>query len=115
LTIGFWICVRTCTIISIATIPKNKTLKTDSIFFKIFKTDPGILFELLGRSPTLAQGYEFRSVEIKQVAFRLDGVLLPKPDSNDQTVWFVEVQFQHVPEFYNRFFGQDVPVSTTSS
>jgi predicted transposase/invertase (TIGR01784 family) len=81
-------------------------VKTDSIFFKIFKTDPGILFELLEQSPDLAQGYEFRSVEVKQVAFRLDGVLLPKTDSSDQTVWFVEVQFQHVPEFYNRFFGQ---------
>jgi predicted transposase/invertase (TIGR01784 family) len=81
-------------------------LKTDSIFFKIFQTDPGILFELLGQSPDLAQGYEFRSVEIKQVAFRLDGVLLPKPDSSDQTVWFIEVQFQEVSAFYNRFFGE---------
>jgi predicted transposase/invertase (TIGR01784 family) len=81
-------------------------LKTDSIFFQIFKTDPGILFELLGQSPDLAQGYEFRSVEIKQVAFRIDGVFLPKPDSNDQTVLFVEVQFQHDPEFYPRFFGE---------
>ena len=81
-------------------------MKTDSIFFKIFQTDPGILFELLGQSPELAQGYEFRSVEIKQVAFRLDGVLLPKPDSSDQTVWFTEVQAQHIPTFYNRFFGE---------
>ena len=81
-------------------------MKTDSIFFKIFQTDPGILFELLGQSPELAKGYEFRSVEIKQVAFRLDGVLLPKPDSSDQTVWFIEVQAQHIPTFYNRFFGE---------
>jgi predicted transposase/invertase (TIGR01784 family) len=81
-------------------------LKTDSIFYKIFKTDPGILFELLGQSPDLAQDYEFSSVEIKQLAFRIDGVFLPKPDSTDQTVWFVEVQFQYVPVFYNRFFGE---------
>jgi Protein of unknown function (DUF2887) len=67
-------------------------LKTDSIFFKIFKTDPGIMFQLLGRSPELAKGYEFRSVKIKQVAFRLDGVLLLKPEANDWTVWFLEVQ-----------------------
>jgi predicted transposase/invertase (TIGR01784 family) len=81
-------------------------LKTDSIFFQIFKTDPGILFELLGRSPDLAQDYEFSSVEIKQLAFRIDGVFLPKPDSNDQTVWFVEVQFGRDPKFYGRFFGE---------
>jgi predicted transposase/invertase (TIGR01784 family) len=81
-------------------------LKTDSIFFQIFKTDPGILFELLGQSPNLAQNYDFRSVEIKQVAFRIDGVFLPKPDAVDQTVWFLEVQFQNDPVFYQRFFGE---------
>jgi predicted transposase/invertase (TIGR01784 family) len=81
-------------------------LKTDSIFYRIFKTDPGILFELLGRSPDLADSYDFSSVEIKQVAFRIDGVFLPKPHSNDKTVWFVEVQFGRDPKFYGRFFGE---------
>jgi predicted transposase/invertase (TIGR01784 family) len=81
-------------------------VKTDSIFFQIFKTDPGILFELLGQSPNLAQNYDFRSVEIKQIAFRIDGVFLPKPDAADQTVWFLEVQFQKDPVFYQRFFGE---------
>jgi predicted transposase/invertase (TIGR01784 family) len=81
-------------------------LKTDSIFYRIFQTDPGILFELLGQSSNQAQGYEFRSVEIKQLAFRIDGVLLPKPDALDQTVWFVEVQFQKDQYFYHRFFAE---------
>jgi predicted transposase/invertase (TIGR01784 family) len=81
-------------------------LKTDSIFYRIFQTDPGILFELLGQSADRAQGYEFRSVEIKQLAFRIDGVLLPKPDALNQTVWFVEVQFQKDPLFYHRFFAE---------
>jgi predicted transposase/invertase (TIGR01784 family) len=81
-------------------------LKTDSIFYRIFQTDPGILFELLGQSADRAQGYEFRSVEIKQLAFRIDGVLLPKPDAPDRTVWFVEVQFQKDQHFYHRFFAE---------
>jgi predicted transposase/invertase (TIGR01784 family) len=81
-------------------------LKTDSIFYRLFQTDPGILFELLGQSPALAQDYEFRSVEIKQLAFRIDGILLPKPDALDQTVWFIEVQFQKDPTFYHRFFAE---------
>jgi predicted transposase/invertase (TIGR01784 family) len=81
-------------------------LKTDSIFYRIFQTDPGILFELLGQSSDLAQDYEFRSVEIKQLAFRIDGVLLPKPDAVDPTVWFIEVQFQKDPHFYHRFFAE---------
>lgn len=81
-------------------------MKTDSIFYRIFQTDPGILFELLGQSPEIAQGYEFKSVEIKQVSFRIDGVLLPTPDASDQTVWFVEFQFQRDSLFYQRFFSE---------
>ncbi|WP_299414851.1 Rpn family recombination-promoting nuclease/putative transposase [Acaryochloris sp. IP29b_bin.148] len=81
-------------------------MKTDSIFYRIFKTDPGILFELLGQPSEVAQGYEFTSVEIKQVAFRIDGVFLPTPEATDQTVWFVEVQFQRDPVFYQRFFSE---------
>ncbi len=81
-------------------------MKTDSVFYRIFQASPGILFELLGQSPELAQGYSFESVEIKQVAFRLDGVLLPALDAPDQTVWFIETQMQDDPEFYHRFFAQ---------
>ncbi len=81
-------------------------MKTDSVFYRIFKTSPGILFELLEQSPDLALGYDFSSVEIKQVAFRLDGILLPKPDAPDQTIWFVEIQMQDDPEFYHRFFAE---------
>jgi predicted transposase/invertase (TIGR01784 family) len=81
-------------------------LKTDSLFYRIFQASPGILFELLGQSPDLAQGYRFDSVEVKQVAFRLDGVFLPKTDAIDQTIIFLEVQFQKDPNFYHRFFAE---------
>jgi predicted transposase/invertase (TIGR01784 family) len=81
-------------------------LKTDSIFYRIFQSSPDILFELLGRSPDLAQGRKFGSVEIKQVAFRLDGVLFPSPDAPDRTIWFIEVQMQSDPVFYQRFFAE---------
>jgi predicted transposase/invertase (TIGR01784 family) len=33
-------------------------------------------------------------------------VFLPKPDAADQTVWFVEVQFQKDPQFYHRFVAE---------
>ena len=81
-------------------------MKTDSIFYRIFQSNPEILFELLGQSPELAQGCEFGSVEIKQVAFRLDGVLFPSPEALDQTIWFIEVQMQSDPVFYHRFFAE---------
>ena len=81
-------------------------MQTDSLFFHIFKTSPGILFELLGQPASLAENYSFDSVEIKQVGFRIDGVLLPKPDAIDQTVIFLEVQFQKDPTFYHRLIAE---------
>ena len=81
-------------------------MKTDSIFYKIFQTVPGLFFELIGLSKQLGQSYEFRSVELKQTAFRVDGVFLPRHDAKEQTVWFVEVQFQKDVEFYHRFFAE---------
>jgi predicted transposase/invertase (TIGR01784 family) len=81
-------------------------LKTDSIFYKIFQTAPGLFFELIGLPKQLGQSYEFRSVEIKQTAFRIDGVFLTRHDAYEQTVWFMEVQFQKDVEFYNRFFAE---------
>ena len=53
-------------------------LKTDSLFYLLFETVPSILFELIGQ-PALAPGYRFSSVELKQTAFRIDGVFIPLP------------------------------------
>ncbi|MBD2363563.1 DUF2887 domain-containing protein [Anabaena minutissima FACHB-250] len=63
-------------------------MKTDSIFYQLFAEFPSIFFELIGYSPDHAQGYQFRSVEIKQTAFRIDGVFLPTANNPDQTVYF---------------------------
>ena len=81
-------------------------MKTDSLFYFLFQTAPGILFELLGESASLAVEYEFRSIELKQTAFRLDGVLLPRTFSSQKTVYFIEIQFQQDPYFYHRFFAE---------
>ena len=81
-------------------------MKTDSIFYRIFQANPGILFEILGQPAELAEGYAFHSVEVKQLAFRIDGVFLPDLDASDQTVIFLETQFQKDVEFYHRFFAE---------
>lgn len=81
-------------------------MKTDSLFYRMFQTAPGLLFELTERSPTEATGYEFRSVELKQTAFRIDGVLLPINQSANRPVYFVEVQFQKDPQLYHRVFAE---------
>ncbi|MEL7039180.1 MAG: Rpn family recombination-promoting nuclease/putative transposase [Cyanobacteria bacterium J06592_8] len=79
-------------------------VKTDSLFYRIFQTAPAIFFELIGQ-PT-PEGYEFQSIELKQTAFRIDGVFLPPPEAENQTVYFVEVQFQKDPLLYHRLFAE---------
>ncbi|MCG5059988.1 MAG: Rpn family recombination-promoting nuclease/putative transposase [Limnoraphis sp. WC205] len=79
-------------------------MKTDSLFYRIFQTAPAIFFELIGQ-PT-AEGYQFQSVELKQTAFRIDGVFLPPPEAENKTVYFVEVQFQKDSLLYHRLFAE---------
>jgi predicted transposase/invertase (TIGR01784 family) len=75
-------------------------MKTDSLFYRLFQTYPATLFELLGQPGETANFYKFSSVEVKQLAFRIDGVFA----SNSPTMptYFVEVQFQADAQFYNR-------------
>ncbi len=81
-------------------------MKTDSLFYLLFQTAPDILFDVLGRLPAVENAYDFCSVELKQTAFRIDGVFVPRPEANDSTVYFVEVQFQEDEFFYQRFFAE---------
>lgn len=81
-------------------------MKTDSIFYQLFQTSPSIFFELICRSPVQGNGYEFRAVELKQTAFRIDGVFVPSSDAPSQTVYFVEVQFQKDQLLYHRLFAE---------
>jgi predicted transposase/invertase (TIGR01784 family) len=79
-------------------------MKTDSIFYRLFKDFPSLLFELLGQDPSLAGGYEFSSREVKELAFRLDGLFLPA--DTGQPIYFVEVQFQKDPSLYFRVVAE---------
>jgi len=60
--------------------------------------------ELLGEDPASIASYQFTSVEVKEKAFRFDGIFLPQRE--DKTIWFVEVQFQKVNEFYSQLFSE---------
>ncbi|HLO84361.1 MAG TPA: Rpn family recombination-promoting nuclease/putative transposase [Nostocaceae cyanobacterium] len=81
-------------------------MKTDSIFYRIFQTLPESFFELLNLSANEAKVYDFASVELKQTAFRIDGVFLPTINQHDKPIYFVEVQFQKDIDFYARFFSE---------
>ena len=73
-------------------------MHTYTIFYQIFLTFHSLLFELLGQPIENAEGYQFTSVEVKEKAFRFDGIFMP--DSAEKPIYFVEVQFQNNPEFY---------------
>ena len=79
-------------------------MKTDTIFYRLFRSFPQTFFELLQASPQQAQNYRFDSVEVKQLSFRIDGVFLPLVP--DVPIYFAEVQFQPDPDLYSRFFSE---------
>ncbi|MDZ8259954.1 Rpn family recombination-promoting nuclease/putative transposase [Nostoc sp. ChiQUE01b] len=80
-------------------------MKTDSIFYRLFQEFPSIFFELIGNPPETANIYQFASVEIKQTAFRIDGVFLPIQDE-ESPIYFVEVQFQPDSDIYLRLVSE---------
>lgn len=83
-------------------------MKRDSIYYQIFKRFPGLLFELVDDPPEQAQNYRFESVEVKETAFRIDGVFLPPEGTTPRIVFFAEVQFQKDEALYYRFFTESM-------
>jgi predicted transposase/invertase (TIGR01784 family) len=81
-------------------------VKTDSIFYSLFQSFPSIFFELINHFPEEAASYEFTSREVKQLAFRLDGLFLPKTNEPDKPFYLVEVQFQPDASLYYRIFAE---------
>jgi predicted transposase/invertase (TIGR01784 family) len=79
-------------------------MRTDTIFYQLFLTFHTLLFELLGEPMGIADNYRFISAEIKEKAFRFDGIFLP--DREDLPIYFVEVQFQEKPDFYWEFIAE---------
>jgi predicted transposase/invertase (TIGR01784 family) len=79
-------------------------MKSDSLFYTLFQTLPEALFLLAGEDSTNAQNYRFQSIEVKDHAFRLDGVLA-LPDFTG-LYFFAEVQYQRDKRFYSRLFAE---------
>ena len=80
-------------------------MKTDTLFYRLFKRKPQVALELLGLEYQ-SESYRFCSEEIKQTAFRLDGIFTPLGDDTEQPLIFVEVQYQPDDDFYDRFFSE---------
>ncbi len=68
-------------------------MRRDSIYYKIFQRFPELLFELVDKPPEQTQNYRFESIEVKETAFRIDGVFLPPEGTTPRIIFFAEVQF----------------------
>ncbi len=79
-------------------------MKTDSIINRFFREFPGVFFTLIGENQQKAGRYEFVSVEVKEQAFRFDGVFRPK--TKEDRLYFFEAQFKKEADFYLRFLGE---------
>jgi predicted transposase/invertase (TIGR01784 family) len=73
-------------------------------FYQLFLTFHSLLFELLGEPIENADYYQFTSAEIKEKAFRFDGIFMPNREIDP--IYFVEVQFQNKPDFYWEFIAE---------
>ncbi len=79
-------------------------MKTDKLVYLLLQFLPQSFFSLIGRDEAEAEDYEFKSVELKETSFRIDGVFLPK--NKTDITYFVEAQFQLDEDFYARFFAE---------
>jgi predicted transposase/invertase (TIGR01784 family) len=75
-------------------------MRRDTIFYQLFLRFPQLLFELLPDKPADAEQYTFEAIEVKETAFRTDGVWMPPTPAG--TAYFAEVQFQPDEIFYER-------------
>lgn len=81
-------------------------MRRDTIFYQLFKQFPSLIFELVDDKPPTAAQYQFDSIEVKETAFRIDGVFLPPDHANPKIAFFSEIQFQKDDDLYHRFFTE---------
>ena len=80
-------------------------MKTDTLFYRLFQRAPKLVLELLGLNYA-SDSYCFSSEELKQTAFRIDGLLKPLITDPEQPLIFIEVQYQPDHDFYGRLFSE---------
>jgi predicted transposase/invertase (TIGR01784 family) len=81
-------------------------MRRDTLFYRIFKEFPELLFQLTGNPPPNAAGYRFNSVEVKEPTFRIDGVFEPPVLDGTGTVYLAEVQMQPDQKLCERTFAE---------
>ena len=81
-------------------------MKTDTLFYRLFQDRPALVLAVAGIPVPEGAEYSLRAGEIKETAFRLDGLLVPVDSTAGHPLVFLEVQFQPDPAFYARWFAE---------
>jgi predicted transposase/invertase (TIGR01784 family) len=85
---------------------RHHLVKTDTIYYQLFKRFPSLFFTLLEHQPKNVKDYRFESIEVKETSFRIDGVFIPPENTSPRIVYFTEFQFQKDESLYFRFFTE---------
>ena len=81
-------------------------MKQDTLFYHLFLTHSEQSLRWLAiENP---DAYNFKAIEVKEKAYRIDVVFLPKEDQPDLPIIFVEVQFQPDIDLFSRMVGEIV-------
>jgi predicted transposase/invertase (TIGR01784 family) len=81
-------------------------MKRDTLFFRIFKEFPDLLFDLTGNPPENASEYRFNSVAVKEPNFTIDGVFEPPVLDGTGKLYLAEVQMQLDETLCERTFAE---------
>lgn len=81
-------------------------MKTDTLFYRLFLQRPELVFDLTTWPKPVNVAYSFQSVEVKQAAFRIDGVFMPPDGQLECPLIFAEVQYQKDPKIYARLVSE---------
>jgi predicted transposase/invertase (TIGR01784 family) len=81
-------------------------MKRDTLFFRIFKEFPDLLFDLTGNPPENASEYRFNSVAVKEPNFTIDGVFEPPILDGTGKLYLAEVQMQLDEALCERTFAE---------
>jgi predicted transposase/invertase (TIGR01784 family) len=87
-------------------IDRPDPVKTDTLFYRLFQDRPTLVPKLAGIDLPPGAAYRLCAEEIKETAFRLDGLLIPEDPTAGLPLIFLEVQFQPDDAFYARWFAE---------
>jgi predicted transposase/invertase (TIGR01784 family) len=81
-------------------------MRRDTLFYRIFKEFPDLLFDLTGNPPQNAAEYRFNSVAVKEPTFTIDGVFEPPVLDGTGKMYLAEVQMQLDETLCERTFAE---------